>query len=86
MTIEAAIKSAQEVHSSSSRYKNIVMLKPSLKKYTRRTNSNGEDVAPTLTASISKGVQNQLDFGGGYVIDYFRAINDVSSEHEKESR
>lgn len=42
------------------------------KNYTRRTNSNGEDVAPTLTASIAKGVQNQLDFGGGYVIEHYK--------------
>lgn len=41
------------------------------KVYTRRVNSNGDDVSPTITCTISKGVQRQLDNGGGYVLDYY---------------
>lgn len=41
--------------------------------YARRCNSNGEDFAPTITCTIAKGVQRQLDYGGGYVLDYFTA-------------
>lgn len=41
------------------------------KVYLRRVNSNGDDVSPTITCTISKGVQRQLDNGGGYVLDYY---------------
>jgi len=50
---------------------NIQMLQDTERVYTRRVNSNGDDVAPTITCTISKGVQRQLDNGGGYVLDYF---------------
>lgn len=40
--------------------------------YTRRTNSNGENVAPTICATFAKLVQRQLDNAGGYVLDRFR--------------
>lgn len=59
------------------------------KVYTRRVNSNGDDVSPTITCTISKGVQRQLDNGGGYVLDYFivrkrRKANDVVMTEENE--
>lgn len=59
------------------------------KVYTRRVNSNGGDVAPTITCTISKGMQRQLDNGGGYVLDYFvvrkrRKANDVVMPEENE--
>ena len=44
---------------------------PHKRKYTRRVNSNGEDVMPTICSTFYKGVQRQLDNGGGYVLDYF---------------
>ena len=34
------------------------------KTYTRRVNSNGEDVYPTVCATQYKGVQQQMDRGG----------------------
>ena len=40
--------------------------------YTRRVNSNGGDVMPAICATICKGVQNQLDKSGCYVLDFFR--------------
>lgn len=40
--------------------------------YTRRVNSNGGDVMPAICASIFKGVQNQMDKSGCYVMDFFR--------------
>ena len=39
--------------------------------YTRRVNSNGGDVMPAICATICKGVQNQLDKSGCYVLDFF---------------
>lgn len=33
------------------------------------TNSNGEDVAPTLTQDLAKQTGNQQQTGGGYVIE-----------------
>ena len=44
---------------------------PLKRKYTRRVNSNGEDVMPTICSPFYKGGQRQLDNGGGYVLDYF---------------
>ena len=35
-------------------------------------NSKGEEVMPTITATQAKGIQAQMDFGGGYVIELFR--------------
>lgn len=32
------------------------------------TNSDGEDVAPTICAGISKCVRNQLAYGGGFML------------------
>lgn len=40
------------------------------KKYTRRTNSNGEDVYPTVCATQYKMPQQQGDNGGYYILDY----------------
>lgn len=40
--------------------------------YTRRVTSNGEEVYPTVCATHYKGVQQQMDVGGGYVLDYMR--------------
>ena len=40
--------------------------------YLRRVNSKGEEVMPTITATQAKGIQAQMDFGGGYVIEVFR--------------
>lgn len=34
----------------------------------RRTNSNGEDIYPTVDCCIRKGCSSQLDRGGGYVL------------------
>lgn len=48
--------------------------------YVRRVNSNGEDIAPTITCTISNGVQRQLDYGGGYVLDYFKVRHDRADE------
>lgn len=48
--------------------------------YVRRINSNGGDIAPTITCTISKGVQRQLDNGGGYVLDYFVVHHDRADE------
>lgn len=48
--------------------------------YVRRCNSNGEDIAPTITCTISKGVQRQLDNGGGYILDYFVVRHDGADE------
>lgn len=39
--------------------------------YTRRVTSNGADVFPAICATICKGVQNQLDKSGCYVLDYY---------------
>lgn len=40
--------------------------------YTRRVNSNGEDVAPSVCACYYKAPQRQADNSGGYVLDFFR--------------
>ena len=40
------------------------------KKYIRRVTSNGEDVYPTVCATQYKGVQQQMDKGGYYILDY----------------
>lgn len=45
------------------------------KNYTRRCNSNGEDVYPTVCATIGKGTQNQLDVAGAYILDYIRKVD-----------
>jgi hypothetical protein len=42
------------------------------KKYIRRVTSNGEDVYPTVCATQYKGVQQQMDKGGYYILDYLR--------------
>ena len=42
------------------------------KTYTRRVNSNGEDVYPTVCATQYKGVQQQMDRGGYYILDFYR--------------
>jgi len=42
------------------------------KQYTRRLNSNGGDVAPTICTTICKGTQRQLDNAGCYVLDFYR--------------
>lgn len=42
------------------------------KQYTRRLNSNGGDIAPSICATICKGVQRQLDNAGSYVLDFYR--------------
>lgn len=52
---------------------------PHKRKYVRRLNSNGEDVAPTICSTIYKGVQRQLDNGGGYVLDYLKKEKEESS-------
>ena len=38
----------------------------------RATNSNGEDVAPTICTTICKGTQRQLDNSGAYALEYKR--------------
>lgn len=42
------------------------------KRYTRRLNSNGGEVAPAICATICKGVQRQLDNAGSYILDFYR--------------
>ena len=49
------------------------------KKYTRRINSNGEDVYPTVCATQYKLPQRQGDYSGAYVLDYYKV------EHTKVS-
>lgn len=46
--------------------------KTSHRKYTRRINSNGEDVYPTVCATQYKMPQQQGDLSGSYVSDYFK--------------
>ena len=41
----------------------------------RVTNSNGGDVAPTLTASIRSHTEQQMERGGGYVIEHVTNSN-----------
>jgi len=36
----------------------------------RATNSNGENVAPTICTTICKGTQRQLDNSGSYVLEW----------------
>ena len=42
------------------------------KRYTRRVNSNGEDVYPTVCATQYKMPQQQGDLSGAYILDYFK--------------
>lgn len=49
--------------------------------YTRRVNSNGGDVMPAVCATICKGIQNQLDRSGGYVLDFFRKNSHLIDTH-----
>ena len=41
-------------------------------RYTRRINSNGENVAPSVCACYYKAPQRQADNSGGYVLDFFK--------------
>ena len=43
------------------------------RRYTRRCNSNGEDVAPSVCACYYKAPQRQADNSGGYILDFFRS-------------
>lgn len=42
----------------------------------RSVNSNGGDVYPTVCSTQSKGVQNQMDNGGYYILSFFKRKND----------
>lgn len=42
------------------------------REYTRRVNSNGEEVSPSVCASYFKAPQRQADNSGGYVLDFFK--------------
>ena len=53
-------------------------MKPHSRKYTRRKNSNGGDVYPTVCATQYKLPQRQGDMQGAYVLEYF-----VRHKHEK---
>lgn len=51
------------------------------KKYLKRVNSNGENVAPTICSTIAKLPQQQAAYGGGYVLEYFK--KDTTKAKEK---
>ena len=53
--------------------------------YTRRVNSNGEDVSPSVCACYYKAPQRQADNGGGYVLDYFKknGLHPLDTHSEK---
>ena len=46
------------------------------RRYIYRVNSNGEEVYPTVCATQYKGVQQQMDKGGYYIIEKGRYIKD----------
>lgn len=46
--------------------------------YTRRVNSNGEDVYPTVCATQYKMPQQQGDLSGAYILDYFKKRKKLS--------
>lgn len=48
--------------------------------YTRRVNSNGEDVSPSVCACYYKAPQRQADNSGGYVLDFYRKKKTKSSD------
>ena len=52
-------------------------IKPPTKKYIRRVTSNGEDVYPTVCATQYKGVQQQMDKGGYYILEYVKYKRDA---------
>lgn len=52
--------------------------KDTKKTYTRRVNSNGEDVYPTVCATQYKMPQQQGDLSGAYIIDYFLRDKDIT--------
>lgn len=51
------------------------------RKYTKRCNSNGEDVFPTVCCGICKGTQRQLDNSGSYIPDYY-VLAPIDSQYE----
>ena len=55
------------------------------RRYTRRCNSNGEDVAPSVCACYYKAPQRQADNSGGYVLDYFKknGLSPLDTRSEK---
>lgn len=46
-----------------------------LRRVRRSVNSNGGDVYPTVCSTQSKGVQNQMDNGGYYILSFFKKKN-----------